>query len=420
MSAPVDDYPAGWLTQFRRGVVTGVAVLLIAVVLTAIPTFLAWLAPGTESTPAGSALRAAVIVTLAGNHGGLVLDGTAVTLLPLLPTVLLGWLVAARARKPDTGTGFAGMVVGYTAATGGAAVFSSLGSTRAPALPSMIAAAVFCGVVGAAARYGPLAWVRLDARWHRIVRGAAGASAVYVLVAAALTATMIVTHLRLAEALQGSVASGGAGLPVALIGVAAAPNAVATVLGYLTGPGFGLGAHTSVSMFAVDRGRLPTFPMLAGLPSGQPSIVLGVALGVATALAAGWVLVRFVRDPTLSTGAVVADLALASLTAGLITMTMAMLAAGSLGPGSLHQIGATGWQVGGATAVILTLSSGACLAVSAVRRRSAGTGDAASMSVRISLAKVVPPIQRSKTSTAADVQDKAEAGTTGRRLKSTG
>jgi hypothetical protein len=427
MSAPSDDDPAGWLTQFRRGVVSGVAVLLVAVVLTAIPTFLAWLAPGTESTRAGSALRAAVIATIAANHGGIVLDGTGVTLVPLLPTLLLGWLLAARARKPETGLGFAGLVLGYAAATGVAAAGSTLGTTRAPVLASVLAAALISATIGAAARYGPVAWTRLDERWHRIVRAAAGAMASYLLVASVLAAVMVTTHLRLAETLQGSVASGGAGLPVAVIGIAAAPNAVAAVLGYLTGPGFAVGAHTSVSAFSIDRGRLPTFPLLAGLPTGQAVPVLGVALGLVTALAAGFLLVRLVADPALSTGAVASDLVLASLGAGLAATVLVTLAEGSLGPGSLHHVGAVGWQVGGASALLLMVSAGLWLAASALRRRLSGHGAAAGPQPRVSLTKAGQPAQRAKAArSSAATADGGTArggetvGTSGRRLKGTG
>jgi hypothetical protein len=417
MTAPTDD-EAGWLTQFRRGAVAGVVVLLVAVVLAAIPTFVAWLAPGAESTPARSALRAAVILTVAANHGGLVLDGTSVTLLPLLPTLLLGWLLAVRARKPDTGTGFAGLVLGYTVATGGAAEWSRLGSTFAPALASMLAAAAFALLAGGVARYGPPAWRRVDERWRQILRAAAAASAVYLFAASAIAAAMLGSHLRLGESLQTSVAAGAAGLPVALIGVAAAPNAVLAVVGYLAGPGFVVGSHTSVSMFAVERGRLPTFPLLAGLPSGQPATIAGVGLGLLTALAAGGVLYRLVRTPELGVASLATDLGLSALSAGLGLILLVTAAGGGLGVASLHHVGATGWQVGGAVAVILLLSSLFWLGVDRLRRRLSGAAGAEATRVPISLAKAAARTVPAAVTRRPRADD--GDGTTGRRLKSTG
>jgi hypothetical protein len=376
MMANSDEYPAGWLTQFRRGAVGGVLLFVLAVVLTAIPTFLAWLAPGADSTSAGRALKAAMVVAISGNQGGVVLNGTSVSLSPLLVSLLLGWLVVGQARGQDTAIGFAGLVTGYTVATAMAAHWSQLGATRVPVASSAVAACCFVLLVGGAARFGPAYWNRLAERWRQVGKAAAGICAVYVLAAALLAAGVLATHLHEAARLQGVLAGGAAGLPVALLGIAATPNAVLSGVGYLTGPGFEVGSHTSVSMFAVVHGQLPVFPLLAGVPSGRPATALGAAVGVLTALVAGWLAVRLVSGSARPSDRPVADVGidvlLAALGAGVMLAGLSALAAGGVGSGSLSHVGATGWQVGAAIVALASAASAIWVGIDRLRHRAAG------------------------------------------------
>ncbi|HST48738.1 DUF6350 family protein, partial [Jatrophihabitans sp.] len=252
MSSTDQQHPAGWLTRFRRGVIAGVGLLATALGCCAVPTFLAWLMPGADTTPALSALKAAALVTLAGAHGGVVLAGATVTLAPLLVTALLGWLVAGHARRQESWSGFAGLVVGYAAASTVLAVWARLGSSHAPTGRSAIAAALFVLVVGGLARSAEDLWSRLADRWQQVCRAAALVTAGYLAAGALLSAGMLLAHFSDAAALQRQLAPGAAGLPVALLGIAATPNAVLAGVSYLTGPGFDIGAHTSVSAFSVS------------------------------------------------------------------------------------------------------------------------------------------------------------------------
>jgi hypothetical protein len=383
VTAQAEDYPAGWLTQFRRGVVAGVVLLIRAILLAAIPTFVAWFAPGADSTSAGSALRTAMLVAISGNHGGFVLDGTSVTLTPLLVTGMLGWLVASNARRVETTSGFLGLVVGYPLATAVATRWARFGETGVPLFASTLAAGLFVLLVGGLARFAPDRYHRLAPRWQRVGRAALVAMLVYLVAGALLAATMLVAHLHGATMVQARLATGAGGLPVTLIGIAAVPNAVLAAVGYLAGPGFAVGGHTSVSMFAVHHGPLPLFPMLAGLPSGPPATALGVSIGVLTAAVAGWASYRLVSrgDDVRTSLLVLADLLTAAVLAGLGLAVLSTLAAGSLGAGALQHIGSTGWLVGCAAASVVTVASAGWLGIDKLRHRSSARRPAAALAV---------------------------------------
>ncbi len=370
MSPPDRQIPPGWLTRFRRGVVSGIGLLLIAVGCCAVPAFAAWFMPGTDTASPISALKAAGLVALAGAHGGLVLAGTPVSLAPLLVTGLLGWLVAGHARRLDSWSGFVGLTTGYAAASAVLAAWSRLGSTHAPVLGSAVAGVLLVLVVGGAARSaGPL-WGRLAPRWRQVGRAAAMVVAGYLVAGSLLAAAALLGHFSDAVALQRQLAPGAAGLPVALLGISATPNAVLAAVGYLTGPGFHIGSHTSVSVFAVTSGRLPVFPLLAGLPSGPPAVIASTLAVLVPAVLAGWAVLRTVAASDSWLRRLADCAAAAALAAGLLAL-LTELAVGGLGTGALRSIGASWWAV--AVAVLLAVLFGAALwlAVEVLRARPA-------------------------------------------------
>jgi len=374
VSSTDQQYPPGWLTRFRHGVGSGVVLLLIALGACAVPSYAAWLMPGADTSSAVSALKAAALVLLAAGHGGVVLAGTPVTLAPLLVTAGLGWLVARHARRQDSWSGFAGLAVGYTVAAAVLAGWSRLGSTHAPVLHSMLAALVFVLVVGGAARSVGELWGRLPVRWRQVSRAAALVAAGYLVAGSLLSAGMLIAHFSDAVALQRQLAPGTAGLPVALLGISAAPNAVLAGVGYLTGPGFDLGTSTSVSAFGVSSGRLPVFPLLAGLPHQQPSAWLAVPVILLPAVLAGWAVLRTVPATHRPWTDRLADCAVAAGLAGLLLAVPTGLAAGDLGRDRLRGIGADWWAVGLCTALLVLLAAACWLGIEAARDRFADRG----------------------------------------------
>src|SRR4051794_40802590 len=83
------DYPAGPLTRFRRGLFVGLGTWLGAFMLVALTCVVAWFANAASGSHILSAVKAALVATSAGNLGGVRLNGVAVSLPPLLITVLL-------------------------------------------------------------------------------------------------------------------------------------------------------------------------------------------------------------------------------------------------------------------------------------------------------------------------------------------
>ncbi|HEV2887088.1 MAG TPA: DUF6350 family protein [Jatrophihabitans sp.] len=368
MSSTDQQYPPGWLTRFRRGVVSGVALLLIALGGCAVAAYAAWLMPGTDTASALSALKAAALVLLAGAHGGVVLAGTKVTLAPLLVTGLLGWLVANYARRQDSWSGFAGLALGYPAASAVLAGWSRLGSTHAPVLRSTLAALLFVLVVGGGARAAEQLWSGLPARWQQVSRAAALVVAGYLLAGSLLSAGTLLAHFSDAVALQRQLAPGAAGLPVALLGISATPNAVLAGVSYLTGPGFDVGTHTSVSAFGVSSGRVPVFPLLAGLPYQQPAAWVAVLAVLAPAVLAGWAVLRTVPATGPWTSRL-ADCAAAAALSGVGLAVLTGLAAGDLGRAALRGVGADWWAVGLSATLLVLLAASLWLGVEMLRGR---------------------------------------------------
>ncbi|MCW2539322.1 MAG: hypothetical protein JWN95_1047 [Frankiales bacterium] len=339
-----DDLPPGWLTRFRRGAVSGGALVVLASFLLCIPSFLAWFAPGANSVSATSALKAAIIVGVSGNHGGVRLDGTAVSLAPLLVTLLLAVLIAGQVRRVDSTSGVVGIIVGYSLVSAVLASWAKLGATSAPPGRTLLAAAGFATVVGGLVRLVVLRWPRTSPRWRRIAAGIASALIVYVAAGAFLTAATIAFHAGDVSSVQRQVAGGAAGLPVMLLGLAGAPNAVLYSVGYLSGPGFRVGSGTSLSVLDAHHGRLPLFPMLGAIPN-HPHTVLGIGLGVLVALVAGWLAVRQLSADGTWTARLL-DVLVFAVGVGAALSLLTALASGGLGSGALRHIGSPFWLVG--------------------------------------------------------------------------
>lgn len=352
-----DDLPAGWLTRFRRGVLSGAGLLLLAVAGCAVPSFAVWLVPGSDTSPASSAVKSGALLALAAAHGGIRLNGQHVSLVPLLVTGLVGWLIASQGRRAESWSSVVGLTAGYGIASGLLAGWAGLGATYAPGMTSGLAGAGFAGVVSVFSYGGPGWWSRLADRQRRIVRAAGAVLCCYLGAGALLVAGSLLLHLSTAIALQRQLAPGVAGLPIVLIGIGLAPNAALAGAGYLAGPGFGIGSHTHISALAARHGPLPSFPLLAAVPSGGAATVLGLLAIASTALLAGWLAVRLTRSAT-GWPARLADLALTALLAGAGLALLTGLGSGGIGAGALSSTGGSWWAVGGC-ASLLVLAGGA-------------------------------------------------------------
>ena len=81
----------------------------------------------------------------------------------------------------------------------------------------------------------------------------------------------LVLHAGRVEEISRQLGGGWSGIPVLLLGVLAAPNAVIAALAYLLGPGFAIGAGATVSVGSGAHGVVPAFPLLGALPHGRPT-----------------------------------------------------------------------------------------------------------------------------------------------------
>ena len=146
------------------------------------------------------------------------------------------------------------------------------------------------------------------------------------------------------------------------------PVLLVWALSFAAGPGFAVGAGTTVSPAGVHLGVIPGIPVLGVIPEQTTPWLLGLALAViAVGFAAGAVARRRLAPATgaheAPTRARLITLAVTIVGAAALAAALAALASGSLGPGRLETVGpapgplafAVGLEIGiGAAVALLT------------------------------------------------------------------
>ena len=294
-----------------------------------------------------SAIRAGTLAFLAAQHGGIDLDGTRVGFVPLGMTAIVAIIVwrascvladvlerlrmTSRRDLAEAGTVQAGS---YAATCAALAVLARLGTTSVPPIPVAVGATMLCGIITAAS----LAWTSIRRRWSALsapdyirpgLRAAMGALCVYVGAGALLVAASLLAHAGQVSQLSRMVGGGVSGIPLLVVGVLCAPNAVIAAASFLAGPGFAVGTGTSVTAFSASRGTLPAFPILGAIPSGRIPSVLAVLLLGSTLLAAGWVTARLAQGPAaVDFGTLLSRIAVAAAGAGAAMAALGWLCRG--------------------------------------------------------------------------------------------
>lgn len=324
-----------------------------------------WL-PASSGGQANSAIRAGLLTFVASVHGGVTVDGVAATWLPLgmvLIVALTAWRAgsgladAAEALGEDDplrlALAAAAQAGTFTAGTAAAVPFATLGTSRAPLSGVGVAAFVVFALSGGAALVRSTAlrtWFsdRLPVWLGPVVRAGGAAIAVYCAAAAMLVAGSLVAHHAEAASLSAAVGGGPGSLPVLLLGILAAPNAIAAGVGYISGPGFTVGTGTTVTLFSTVHGTLPAFPVLAAIPGSPAGPVVWVVAAL-TVLGAAVAITRITTraDRWLAS---LGQAALASVTGGLLVLILTWQGGGAAGDGRLRTIGASPWQCGCAVA----------------------------------------------------------------------
>ena len=372
-------------SPWRTAAWTGAGAAVVGAAVGVAVAVACWLPNAGASGPPMSAIRAGTLAFLAAQHGGINLDGTRVGFVPLAMTAIvavIAWRASSvladvleRLRMTSRrDLAKAGMVQagGYAATCAALAVIARLGTTSVPPIPVAVAAFVLCGIVTAAS----LAWTSRCRGWSVLsapdylrpgLRAATGALCVYLGAGSLLVAVSLLAHAGQVTQLSRMVGGGVSGIPLLVVGLLCAPNATIAAASLLAGPGFAVGAGTSVTAFSASRGTLPAFPILGAIPSGRiPSVLAAVLLG-ATLLAAGWVTTRLARGPAaVDFGSLMSRLAVAAAGAGIAMATLAWLSGGTLGPARLHAVGPSPWQLGIAVAGEIAVMSLVLIGASAL------------------------------------------------------
>ena len=200
----------------------------------------------------------------------------------------------------------------------------------------------------------------VSADWSVLLREGArmGLAAVAALFAASavLVALLLVFGyaqvVTLYESLQGNLL-GGAVLTLGQL--ALLPNLVLWTAAWLLGPGFALGAGSSVSPLGTVVGPVPALPVLGALPAGDLGWgFLGLLVPIVPALLCA-ALLRPRLDRALSLPSSPLELAgagaSAGVTSGVVLGLLTWAASGSAGPGRLASVGASPLLVGAVAAL---------------------------------------------------------------------
>jgi hypothetical protein len=250
---------------------------------------------------------------------------------------------------------------GFVAALAGAIVESGLAGRFVRRTPMVLRDATRTGVVAALLVLGA---------------GAAAAGTALALSGGSASKVLAAYHAGLA---------GQVGLT--LVCVVYGPNLTVWAASYLAGPGFALGAGTTVTAARVSLGTVPALPVLAGVPAKPISdwAALLLAVPLAAGMAAGWLLARRrlkavaaageagvpeeAERPVVDWVPLLGAALLAGPVAGAALAFAAWASAGPLGGGHLADIGARAWPLAGITAGVVAAGA---LAGAATTRTVAG------------------------------------------------
>jgi hypothetical protein len=195
---------------------------------------------------------------------------------------------------------------------------------------------------------GPQPWA---AAGGAALRAGLGTVATVVVAASLVTTTALVLGYGQIIALYESVQAGVlGGIALTAAQLALLPTFVLWAAAWLVGPGFAVGAGSSVSPIAASLGPLPAVPILGALPA-EPSPLgyLTLAVPLLAAFAAGIAvrsrLVRGLDGAPVGLWALGTGLA-AALVAGGAMAFLAVVASGSAGPGRLAVVGPDPTAVG--------------------------------------------------------------------------
>ncbi len=176
------------------------------------------------------------------------------------------------------------------------------------------------------------------------LRAGLGTVATVMAAAAVLTTVALMLGFGQVIALYESVQAGVlGGIALTVAQLALLPTLVIWGASWLVGPGFAIGAGSTVSPIAVTLGPLPAVPVLGALPAepsplGFITLLIPVLAAFAGAIALRPRLMARLGDAPLWPWAL-ATAGVAAVVAGIAMAFLAFVAAGSAGPGRLAVVG---------------------------------------------------------------------------------
>jgi Family of unknown function (DUF6350) len=351
---------AGVLAALRAAALGLLAVMVLVLV--------AWATAADSGASATEAVGGGLAIWLVAQLTRLSVPGGSFGLAPLGLTLVLAGLLfscavrAARAAQVHSRRSVGSLTVAIAGSYAVIAVVVALLARASAVQPQPVTAflgagslAVLAGGAGVVRGSGRSAswWARVPAIGRLAMTGSLGAVAVLLAGGSLLVSVMLTLHTGEASTLVSGLHAGTSGsLLVLLICVLYAPTAVLWGASYLIGPGFAVGAGTSVAVTGVHLGAVPALPLLAALPSSGATGA-GWPIAVAASLAAGLVSGVLVdRAARREPGTLISSwrelLRVAGLTGGVTGAALGVLAAlssGPAGPGRLAHTGPTPWWV---------------------------------------------------------------------------
>jgi hypothetical protein len=342
-----------------------------------------WSADSRSNASAGEAARLAAQLWLLAQRTPLRVPGGTLTIPLLGLTLLLGLLVmrataivarASRCAEPrDLGVVVASVVGPYTVIATLVAAATQSSAIRPVAGAAFVCAAVFAAVFAAmgAVRGADMSreiWRLVPYQVRTALQAAGVAAAILMSGALVLTVVALAVHVHRVAAVAGAYGGAPGEFSTLLISLLLLPNAVVFSLGYLVGPGFAVGAGTSVTLGGVHLGAMPALPVLAATPTGQPPWPVLAWCAVVVVAAGVFAGRRVTRRSTEGVKGQLRCVLVVAGTVGAGAATLVGFAGGPAGPGRLAAVGSSPWQVGLCVAVEVGVVAAVVVALDAVVR----------------------------------------------------
>ena len=319
-----------------------------------------WAADTSAGATASQAAKAGLVAWAWVHHGTVHVPSGIVGFTPPGLLLLPLWLTRRSARHrydeppPDLRGALmatASLAVPYTALAVGVAALASTQGIRADPITTGV------GALGLAT-LGVGSWTLRTALLHwwtgrsqgLVLAARVGGMAVASLLAmgSLAVAFSLAWHYSLAAELSNAITTSFMGtLGLLLLGIALAPAAAVWAVSVGAGPGFALGAQTSVTAGTVHLGGVPAVSLAAALPaSGSAPWTLRILpfMVAIVGLVAGVIMHR--RGESLPLTTRCGWTVVAGAVAGAGIAALAALSGGPLAPGRLATVGPSAWHVG--------------------------------------------------------------------------